>query len=162
MSRAFKRESDDDNAEETPLIRRHLPPGARNPITRLGADRLRDRLAALLETKRASVSQGNKAEQRRLDANISKLQAALESAVVADIPVDQSKVAFGAFVSVRHADGEEAEYQIVGIDEAEPGEGRISASSPLARALMNRRVGEKVRFQTPAGDQELLILIVHY
>jgi transcription elongation GreA/GreB family factor len=56
----------------------------------------------------------------------------------------------------------EETYQIVGAEEADPDEGRISAASPLARALLTRRAGEKVRFQIPAGHRELTILSVRY
>ena len=56
------------------------------------------------------------------------------------------------------ADGEEETYQIVGVDEADAGQGRISSGSPLARVLLSRRAGDKVRFQSPAGLQELTII----
>ena len=51
---------------------------------------------------------------------------------------------------------------IVGVDEADPETGRISWISPLARVLLSRRAGDKVRFQSPAGVEELTILKVHY
>jgi len=82
--------------------------------------------------------------------------------VVAEPPADQKKVAFGASVTIRHEDGEEDEYLIVGVDEAEPEAGRISWISPLARVLLSRRAGDIVRFQSPAGVEELTILRVHY
>src|SRR5262245_49604727 len=102
-----------------PLVRAQLPPGARNYITRAGADRMRSRLAALQESKRGSDGANKEPDQRRLDANIRTLRATLESAVIAETPSDQSKVAFGAFVTVRHQDGDMDEFQIVGIDEAD-------------------------------------------
>ncbi len=71
-------------------------------------------------------------------------------------------MSFGAAVFVRDSSGEEETYQIVGVDEAEPGEGRISSASPLAQALINGKVGDEVRFKAPAGNQELTILSVHY
>ena len=82
--------------------------------------------------------------------------------VVAEIPADQEKVAFGATVLVRHGSGEDAAYRIVGIEEADPERGSISWLSPLARALLSRSAGDKVRFQSPAGGEELTILTVHY
>ena len=103
-----------------------------------------------------------KANLRRVESEIQKLQLTLNLVIVAEPPADKDKIAFGASVRVRDSSGEEETYQIVGVDEAEPGEGRISASSPMARALMNRRAGETARFETPAGDQELTILTVHY
>ena len=162
MSRAFKRESDESGAEEMPAVRPQLPPGSRNYISREGADKLRHRLNELLEIKRASAGGGDEADERRLDASIRRLQATLESVVVAEPPADQKKVAFGASVTIRHEDGEEEEYWIVGVDEAEPETGRISWISPLARVLLSRRAGDTVRFQSPAGVEELRIVKVHY
>ena len=162
MSRAFKRESDESGAEELPAARPPLPAGARNLISREGADKLRHRLNELLETKRASAGGGNETDQRRLDASIRRLQATLEAVVVAEPPADQKKAAFGASVTIRHEDGEEDEYLIVGVDEAEPETGRISWISPLARVLLSRRAGDIVRFQSPAGVEELTIVKVHY
>jgi transcription elongation factor GreB len=132
VSRAFKRESDESGAEEMPAVRPQLPPGMRNYISREGADKLRDRLNELLETKRASTRGGNEADERRLDASIRRLQATLESVVVAETPSDQKKIAFGASVTIRHPDGAEDEYRIVGVNEADPETGRISWISPLA------------------------------
>lgn len=86
----------------------------------------------------------------------------LESVVVAEPPADQKNVAFGASVTLRHEDGEEDEYVIVGVDEADPASGRISWISPLARVLVSRKAGDIVRFQSPAGVEELTIVKVHY
>ena len=168
MSKAFTRESDDDSgAEEIPSLRPHLPPGTRNYITREGADRLKRRLNDLLEKKQALASAsaagtGSEADQRKLESAIRRLQPILDSVVVAEIPADQEKIAFGATVIVRHGNGEEGAYQIVGVEEADPERGSISWISPLARALLSRRAGDKVRFQSPAGGEELTILTVRY
>lgn len=82
--------------------------------------------------------------------------------MVAEPPADSGKVGFGATVHIRDQNGEEETYQIVGVDEAEPGQGRISSSAPLAQALMNTRAGETVHFKSPAGDWKLTILGVNY
>lgn len=162
MSRAFKRESDESGAEEMPAVRPQLPPGATNYITQAGADRLRRKLNELLENKRASSGVGTEADQRRLGALIRRLQATLESGVVAETPADQTNVAFGASVTIRHENGEEDEYRIVGVDEADPAVGRISWISPLARVLVSKRAGDRVPFRSPAGLEELTIVKVHY
>lgn len=70
-------------------------------------------------------------------------------------PTDQ--VRFGATVTIRDQDGE-ATYRIVGVDETDAGENHISWISPLAKALLNARVGEKVRFR----NAELEIVRVDY
>lgn len=167
MSKAFTRESDESGAEEIPSSRPQLPPGARNYITREGAEQLKQQLNALLEKKRGSSSSSNESgpaseANRRIESAIRKLQQTLDSVVVAETPPDRNKVAFGAIVMVRHGNGEEESYQIVGVEEADPEHGRISWISPLARALFSKRTGEKVRFRTPEGDEELTILTVRY
>jgi transcription elongation factor GreB len=168
VSKAFTRESDDESgAEEIPSFRPQLPPGTRNYITREGAVRLKQRLSDLLEMKQALASTGaagpeSEADQRKIESAIRRLQQTLDSVVVAEIPADQEKVAFGAAVMIRHGNGEEAAYHIVGVEEADPERGSISWISPLARALLSRRAGDKVRFRSPAGDEELAIITVRY
>jgi transcription elongation factor GreB len=168
VSKAFTRESDENDGEEIPSGRFQLPPGAKNYITREGADRLRQNLNELLEKKRIGANGGNnadpetKAEQRRIESAIRKVQSILDSVIVAESPADSGKVGFGASVRIRYRNGEEETYQIVGTDEAEACQGRISASSPLAQALMNSKVGDTVCFKSPSGDQELTVLAVHY
>ena len=167
MSKAFTREPDS-GAEESPAFRPQLPPGTRNFITRVGADGLRQRLTDLLERKQAlgtrsiEASATVEADLRKLESAIRNLQQTLASVVVAEIPADQEKVAFGATVTVRHGNGAEAAYQIVGVEEADPERGSISWISPLARALLLRRAGDTVRFRSPAGDEELAIMTVRY
>ena len=168
MSKAFIRESDDESgAEEIPSFRSQLPPGISNYITREGADGLKQRLNDLLEKKAALVSTrtaGAAAEvdQRKIESAIRKLQQTLDSVIVAEVPADQEKVAFGATVTVRHGNGEEAAYHIAGMEEAEPERGSISWISPLARAMLSRRVGDQITFRSPAGDEVLTILSVRY
>ena len=167
MSKAFTRESDEPNADETPASRPPLPPGSSNYITREGAERLRVRLKNLLETKQRLAAKSDdpttaQTEQRKLESAIRNLQRLLDSVVVAEVPVDREKIVFGATVAIRHRNGEEATYHIVGVDEADPESGSISWISPLARALHSRRAGDKVHFKSPAGEDELWILSVRY
>ena len=169
MSKAFTRESDDESgAEEIPSLRPQLPPGTRNYITREGADRLKHRLNDLLEKKQAMATMsnaagtGSEADQRKIESAIRELQQILDSVIVVEIPAVQEKIAFGATVMVRHGNGEESAYHIVGVEEADPERGSISWISPLARALLSRRAGDKVRFRSPARDEELTIMTVRY
>jgi transcription elongation factor GreB len=168
MSKAFTRESEDSIPEETWSARRSLTPGTRNYITADGADRLKQELDELLEQKRGFDAKGSnveptvKAIQQKLEFRIRMLQQTLGSVVVAKMPAERDKVAFGARVKVRHGNGEEEFYHIVGVEEAAPEGGRISCISPLARALLSRKSGEKVSFQSPAGTEELTILEVSY
>ena len=149
--------------EEVRSVRPQLPPGTPNHITRKGADGLRQRLNELLEAKHYSgAGPDAKVDQRPIESAIRKLQFILDSVVIAEIPADREKVAFGASVTIRHENGEEDEYQIVGVDEADPAAGRISWISPLARVLISRRVGDRVPFRSPARLEQLTILKVRY
>ena len=168
MSKAFTREADDAGGDEIAPVRPQLLVGERNYITREGADRLRQLLNDLLQEKRALARDNSepsveiKAALRRTESAIQKLQSTLDSVIIAERPVDLERVAFGASVRLRDENGQEETYQIVGVDESDPAQGRISWISPLARALLNQRAGDKIRFQSPAGSQELTILKVEY
>jgi transcription elongation factor GreB len=156
MSKAFTRESDD--SEEQPPVRAALPPGTRNYITRHGADRLKQQLAEALASKQTAPA----SEQQKIEPAIRRLQHVLDSVIVADLPADREKVAFGATVVIRRGNGEEETYRIVGVEEAEPESGSISWLSPLARALLSRRTGDKVKFRAPAGADELTVVSISY
>lgn len=159
MSKAFTRESDEAPVEGPLAIRARLPPGVRNYITQKGAERLKERLTELVQ-KRAGASLNP--EQANLDTAIKNLQQILDSVVIAQAPADPQKVAFGATVTVRYEDDMEESFQIVGIDEADPENGAISWISPLARALVSHRVGDKIRFRAPESDREMIIVSVNY
>lgn len=159
MSKAFTRESDDSGDDEFPSIRPPLPPGTTNYITREGAERLKQRLDDLLEKKRQSSGVSD-SDLRKLDAKIRTLQQILGSVVVSQPVANPDKVAFGTTVRIRHESGEEETYRIVGVEEADPENGSISWLSPLAKALLSRKVGDKVRFRSPAGQDELSVLII--
>jgi transcription elongation factor GreB len=156
MSKAFTRESDEFDDEISPT-RPSLPPGTTNYITSEGAERLRQRLDDLLEKKRKSSDAPN-SDVRKLEATIRALQQILSSVVVAQRSPNPEKVIFGTTVRIRHQNGEEETYRIVGVDEADPENGSINWLSPLARALLSRKVGDKVPFRTPAGPDELTVI----
>jgi transcription elongation factor GreB len=160
MSKAFTREEDDSGEEEAIASWPPLPPGARNYITPDGARRMKDRLKNLQEKKEGA--EGTGAESKKLDSVIRDLKQRLDSLVIVEPPADAAKIAVGAIVSVRHQNGEEETYRVVGVDESEPEKGAISWISPLAKALLSKRAGEKVRFRIPAGEDDLEILSVRY
>jgi transcription elongation factor GreB len=168
VSKAFTRESDEASGDDIAPLRPHLSSEVKRYITRQGAERLRQQATDLLEERRALVNGGSAGSTdtitsvRRIDAAIQRIQQALDSVIVAEPPSDPGKVGFGASVQIRDQTGEEDTYQIVGLDEAEPSQGRISSISPLAQDLMNSRAGDTVRFKSPAGHQELTILTVDY
>jgi transcription elongation factor GreB len=159
MSKAFTRESDDSDVEELASTRPQLPPGARNYITPAGAERLKQQLDQLVRKKEAVVSE---TDSKKLDAAIRNLKQRLDSLVIIERPSDPAKIAVGATVEVRHRNGEQETYQIVGVEESDPEHGAISWISPLAKALLAKIAGDKVRFHVPAGEDELEILSVRY
>ncbi|MCA9502191.1 MAG: transcription elongation factor GreA [Spirochaetaceae bacterium] len=76
---------------------------------------------------------------------------------------DPDKVRFGATVRLSDIEsGEEITYTLVGEDEADAREGRISVTSPVARALMGREVGDEVRVKVPKGTRELEVLEIRF
>lgn len=163
VSKAFTRESDD--APESPALpplRSTLPPGAKNYVTPDGARRLQTELDALTERRLKLTAMAGapeaKAEQQSLDQRILRLQHSLESAVVTPAPPPPwQQVRFGATVTARDEQGEESEYRIVGVDETDVDRGWVSWVSPIARALLNAHLGQRVRFKFPAGEAQLEI-----
>ncbi len=169
MSKAFTKESDDEGDDAPLLPRQQLPPGVTNLITPGGAERLRQELAELTDRKQRLTSANAKgtdsasAEQRKLQARTRQLQQILQSVVVATPPVtDRGRVGFGASVTVRYANQEEIRYRIVGVDESDPARNEISWLSPLARQLIGRCPGDRVRFRSPAGEEQIEIVAVAY
>jgi len=169
MSKAFTRESDD--APEEPVLRpvATLPPGVKNLITPAGALRLRQELERLTEEERMLRSQptaddsDTKRRAQSLAQRALQIQHSLQSAIVTGPPaVPDDTVRFGASVAVRDRSGEESKYRIVGVDETDLDQNWVSWLSPIAKALLNRRVGERVRIKLPAGEEELEILGVSY
>ena len=69
---------------------------------------------------------------------------------------------FGSTVRLRGPDGKELRYQIVGSDEADPANGRISILSPIARTLIGKEVGDEVKVQAPGGLRELEIVAANF
>lgn len=167
MSKAFLRESDfPDPTDQPPAVER-LPAGAKNYITAAGAQRLRDQLGLLTEVERPRLIGQEDPEAKRelqvLDRKIRQLQQSLQSATIVAPPTGPAKIVhFGATVTVQEPDGAAARYRIVGVDETDLGRGWVSWQSPLARALLNASLGQRITFPTPAGSRTLEITGIDY
>lgn len=169
MSKAFTRESDDE-ADDRPAARpmAALPPGAKNYITASGARRLQDELEKLIQIERPRLAaQGSDPDHRRAlqlcDQRIAQLQGSMATAEIVEPPLaSHDQVRFGATVTVREPDGELTRYKIVGVNEVDLEQGSVSWLSPIARALLNARIGQRVHFRIPAGQHELEIVNITY
>lgn len=105
-----------------------------------------------------------KERQSLLDVQIRDIEDRLARAQVIEVSkLSGDKVMFGATVSLADSDtGDKVVYQIVGDHEAEPKNGKISISSPVARALIGKNEGDEVQVRTPTGVRTLEILSVEY
>jgi transcription elongation factor GreA len=149
-------------------------------ITPTGLARLSDELERLRTSERQAVTerirvakatdadannnrdyQAAREEQERLEARIARLEQRLAVALVAEPDAANDVVDLGERVRLRDLKtGARHEYELVGTLEADPATGRISAASPLGRALIGRRRGEVAVFQSPRGRRRLKILRV--
>ena len=99
-----------------------------------------------------------KRDQAFLEGRIMTIEGMLENAVIIESNEGSDAVALGSRVTVAEEGFDPESYTIVGSAEADPGSGRISNESPLGKALMGHRVGDKVNFKTPGGLAEVEIL----
>jgi transcription elongation factor GreA len=98
-------------------------------------------------------------EQRRIEQRIGQLEEIIRNAVIIKKSDKPQTVRIGSVVKVKKAGGAEVNaFSIVGSNEAQPFEGRISNESPIGRGLLGRKVGETVRIKTPNGEVEYHIL----
>lgn len=181
MSKAFipNDAENDDEADEDAAPK--LPTGSKNYMTPSGAARLQAELHHLLHKDRPEVTavvawaagNGDRSENadyiygkrrlREIDRRIRFLTKRLEAAEIIDpATVNSDQVFFGATVTIQDEAGQAKSYAIVGVDEADPGNGRISWISPLAASLLKGRVGDLVSWKSPKGVREVEILEIKY
>ena len=179
MSKAFVKESDGD--EEETEVSSIIPAGTKNYITPVGAERLKAELKALLYEERPKVvqtvswaaSNGDRSENgdyiygkrrlREIDRRIRFLTKRIQSFEIVDPSKQKSeRILFGAKGTIEDADGKKKIFQIVGIDESDPAHGKVSWISPIAKAVLNKEVGDVVNLRTPRSEEELEIVGVKY
>jgi transcription elongation factor GreA len=153
------------------------------PLTVTGAEQLKTELQRLKSVERPSViaaiaearSHGDLSENAEYDAakerqgfiegRIKELEGKLANAQIIDPRhLDaEGRVVFGATVDLVDAEtGDEVRYQIVGDDEADIKQNKVSVSSPIARALIGKYAGDVADVHAPGGIRHLEILDVHY
>ncbi len=164
MSRAFVKEPDEGAPAEA-LPERQISDHP-NYVTPAGLRQL-ERKVGELEARRLELLDDEDdlaGEQLAyVDRDLRYYTARLETAIpVAMNRQPRRKVAFGAAVTVSQKGAERRTFTIVGEDEADLKEGKISYVSPLAEALIEARVGKTVLWRRPAGDRELTIEAIEY
>ncbi|WP_188637229.1 transcription elongation factor GreA [Halopseudomonas pertucinogena] len=153
------------------------------PMTKAGAQALEDELRHLKTVMRPQITEAiaearelgdlkenaeyhaAREQQGMVEARISDIEGRLAAAQVIDVTTIpySGKVIFGTTVTIANVDSdEEVKYQIVGEDEAEIKEGKISVTSPIARALIGKEEGEIVAVRTPGGVVEYEIIEVQH
>ena len=169
MSKAFTRdENEGPEIPDVPPTASLLAPGVKNYITPAGAQKLRDELQRLIEIVRPELAEARddpdaKRQLTRLDQRIMQIEESLQSAEIVTAPSGPVDVVrFGACVTVRESDGNETSYRIVGVDETDADKNWVSFMSPIAKALLNRKLGERIRFKFPSGEETLEIKEIRY
>jgi transcription elongation factor GreA len=153
------------------------------PITKRGAELLKEELHRLKTKDRPAVinaiaearAQGDLSENAEYDAakerqsfiegRIADLEGKLSAAQVIDpSQLDaEGRIVFGSTVDLEDLEsGDKVTYQIVGVDEADLKESKVSVTSPIARALIGKVAGDVVEVQAPSGVREYEVLEVHY
>jgi transcription elongation factor GreA len=154
----------------------------KNPITPEGATRLRDELIHLKSVERPAVIQAiavarehgdlkenaeyhaARDKQSFIEGRIKDIEDKLARAEVIDPKkLAGDRVAFGAFVKLSNVDsGEEVTYRILGADEADLSKGSISVTSPIARQLIGKQVGDEVKMRMPGGERTYEVLDISF
>ena len=107
--------------------------------------------------------QYRKKELREIDRRVRYLQVRMPKLQVVDQPpADRRRIYFGARIRVVDEVGQQRQLQIVGADEAQPGQGLISVDSPMARQLLGRGEDEALEVLTPQGPVSYEILSIEY
>jgi transcription elongation factor GreB len=166
MSRAFVKEPDE-GVPEDGLPERQVSEHP-NYVTPEGLRGL-ERTVGELESQRLDLLAANDADDRLaqelayVDRDLRYFSRRLDTAIPVDLRRQPRRmVKFGAAVTVRESGGAQRRFTIVGEDEADLKEGKISYVSPLAEALLDARVGATVLWRRPAGDRELLVEGIDY
>jgi transcription elongation factor GreB len=181
MNKAFVKETGE-NDDDPEIPQPELPPGTKNYLTPGGYRRMKDELLHLIDVERPEVvrmvswaaSNGDRSENgdyiygkrrlREIDRRIYFLTKRLDLAEVVDSSQQENidQVFFGATVTYGTEDGAAHSITIVGVDEVDLDQARVSWISPIARALLKARIGDTVSLHTPGGVEQIEVLGVSY
>ena len=181
MSKAFTKESDEDNGDDE-LQLPAIAPGGKNYITPQGYASLRTELLSLMDEERPKVveivhwaaSNGDRSENgdylygkkrlREIDRRIRFLTQRLEIAEITEPSVHfgNDQIFFGATVTYADDVGAERTVTITGIDEANSALGEVSWVSPIARTLLKAREGDELKLVMPERVAAIEVIKVRY
>lgn len=166
MSRGFVKEGDQ---EDIPIIpqRAPLPYGVANHVTANGLKELEREQHLLIEQQKSLIEQSseiNRVEINYIKGKLTLLEDRINSARVVDLSTQpQNEIHFGATITLSQENEEyKAKYQIVGVDEADVSQNKISFLSPIAKELRNKKVGDIIELQTPLGKRYMKIEVIEY
>jgi transcription elongation factor GreB len=153
----------------------------KNYITPEGFEKLRAEYVNLLNVERPktvtvvtwAASNGDRSENadyqygkrrlREIDKRLHFLKTRMQSAEIIDpSQMKSDKVLFGAKVTLENENGEEVVYQIVGEDEIDIKLKRISWMSPLAKAILGKKIDDEVKVNKPSGNENMIIVDIRY
>lgn len=156
-------------------------PELKKPLTRTGYQKIAEEHRQLLEEERPRIVQnmataaaeGDRSENaeyiysrkrmREIDKRLRYLTGLLKDAEIIDPRnIRSDRVGFGASVIIEDPEGQQKEWTIVGMGEAEAEQGTISWKSPLARALWNKKIGDIVTLERPLGTIDYEIIDLHF
>lgn len=162
---------------------RYRPPRPRGSayITPEGEKTLREELRQLWKVERPQVTavvheaakNGDRSENgdyiygkrrlREIDSRVRFLTKRLDDLIVVSrSPQDRTKVFFGAWVTLEDEDGNTTKYRIVGPDEFDLSQCKLSMDSPLAKSILGKRLGDDVVVNTPEGKRDYSITDIYY
>lgn len=166
MSRGFVKE---DDQEEIPFVaaRAYLPPNATNFVTPTGLEKLLAEKQAFVQEKENLIIPDE--NERRIainyiNAKLNLLNERIATAKVVELSTQPKKeVRFGAKITLKVNEEKVLQnYQIVGVDEADIADGKISFISPIARILTNKKVGDTAVLKLPNEERIFKIIAVSY
>ena len=166
MSRGFVKEEDQ---EEVPIVpqRAYLPEGVTNFVTSYGLNQLLAEKQMLVNEKN-NLNSGNENEKRialnYINAKLKLLNNRIIEAKIVNLnDQPQNEVRFGAMITLKiEASKNIQTFQIVGVDEADISKGKVSFISPIAKVLINKKIGDKVILKQAKKDIIFEIINISY